>query len=53
MNDMRTPFERAIDEASSFNPASVLTYRPVEKVCDCGRKHFELGADCACCKGVR
>jgi hypothetical protein len=50
MNDQRTPFEREIDEVSSFNPASVLTYRPVEQVCDvCHEKHFGYTTTCARC----
>lgn len=56
MSDTRTPFEREIDEASAFNPVDLfvgLTYRQMDRVCGCGAKHFELGPDCANCRGVQ
>lgn len=43
-----TMFEREID-AAGFNPREIVSYRPIEKLCECGRKHFGLTPTCSWC----
>lgn len=46
-----TRFEREID-AARFNPREIVSYRPVEQVCECGRKHFGWSSTCSWCVGA-